>query len=40
MDWSTFVADMARAVALIAVINLPIAAFMLFFVRRKKVAER
>ena len=40
MDWSTFAADMARAVALIAAINLPIAAFMLFLLRRENVKER
>ena len=40
MDWSTFAPDLAREIALIAAINLPIAVFMLFLARRKNVEHR
>jgi len=34
MYWFTFAADMVRAIALVAAINLPIAALVLFLARR------
>ena len=39
MDWSTFASDMTRAIALVAAINTPIAAFMLFLARRKLLEQ-
>jgi hypothetical protein len=40
MDWYTFVGDLARAIALITAINVPLAALLIFLARRKKVVER
>jgi len=34
MDWYTFAADMARAIALVTAINVPLAAFLIFLARR------
>jgi hypothetical protein len=39
MHWSTFVSDMARAIALVAAINMPVAALLLFLAGRKQVAR-
>jgi hypothetical protein len=35
MDWSTFAFDMARAITLVAAINMPLAALVVFLARRK-----
>ncbi len=37
MDWLTFVADAARAVALVTAINVPIALFLIFLARRRRL---
>ena len=39
MDWYTFAADMARAIALVTAINVPLAAFLIFLARRRKVEQ-
>ncbi len=39
MDWSTFAFDAARAIALVAAVNVPIAVFMLFLAGPKKAAQ-
>jgi hypothetical protein len=37
MDWLTFAADAARAVAFVTAINVPIALLLIFLARRKRV---
>ena len=39
MDWYTFAADMARAIALVTAINVSLAVLLIFLVRRKKVEQ-
>ena len=39
MDWFTFTADAVRAIALVAMVNVPIAVFMLFLAGPKKTAQ-
>ena len=39
MDWYTFAADMARAIALVTAINVPLAAFLIFLACRRKVEQ-
>jgi len=36
MDWYTFAADMARAIALVTVINVPLVVLLILLARRKK----
>jgi hypothetical protein len=40
MDWSTFAFDAARAIVLVAAVNVPIAVFMLFLAGPKKAVQR
>ena len=40
MHWATVVADMGRAIALVAAINVPIALILVFLAGRKKVKQR
>jgi hypothetical protein len=40
MDWSMFALDAARAVALVAAINVPIAILMLFLAGPERVEQR
>jgi len=37
MDWYTFAADMARTIALVTVINVPLVVLLILLARRKKV---
>ena len=39
MDWLTFAADAARALALVVAVNVPIAVFMLFLAGPKKAVR-
>ena len=39
MHWYTFAANMARAIALVTAINVPLAVLLIFLARRKEVEQ-